>query len=163
MSGRSEGEMRRHYGELIRSPSSSSRRQAIAAACALLALVSAAAAAQTSPFRDPASAPPSWTQFAKLVKYRFEEWLGADDAIAARFRVYLKAHAGASDGPPPTLIVQAWVSPDGSVERVSFPTLGDAGATKDLTTILSSGNIGERPPPEMLQPIRLRFSLGAVK
>ena len=47
------------------------------------------------------------------------------------------------------------------MERVSFPALGDAGATKDLTTILSRGNIGERPPAERLQPIRLRFSLGA--
>ncbi len=73
-------------------------------------------------------------QFAKLVKYRLEEWLGADDATAARFRVYLKAHAGASDGPPPTLIVQAWVSQDGSVERVLFPALGDAGAIQDLRT-----------------------------
>jgi hypothetical protein len=88
---------------------------------------------------------------------RFQRGCGRDHAIAARFRVYLEAHAGASDGPPPTPIVQAWLSPDGSVERVSFPAPGDAGATKDLTTILSSGNIGERPPPEMLQPIRLRL------
>lgn len=55
---------------------------------------------QALDFRDPAVAPPSWIQFAKLVKYRFEEWIGDYDAIAARFRVFLKAHVGTSDGPP---------------------------------------------------------------
>ena len=153
--------MRRHSGNLVRNPSRSSLWRGIAGACALLALAPAAVA--QTPMRDPASVPPSWTQFAQLVKYRFEEWLSADDAIAARFRVYLKAHAGASDGPPATLIVQAWVNPDGSVERVSFPAFGDPGATRDLQTILSRGNIGERPPPEMLQPLRLRFGLGAAR
>ena len=121
------------------------------------------ASAQTTQFRDPASVPPSWTQFSRLVKYRFEEWLGSNDPIAARFRAYLKIHAGASDGAPETLVVQAWINPDGSVQRVAFPALGDPGATKDLQTILSRGSIGERPPPEMLQPIRLRFNLSAAE
>ncbi len=52
-----------------------------------------------------------------------------------------------------------WLNPDGSVERVSFPQLPDGQADQDLHTILKSGNIGEAPPPEMLQPLNLRFSL----
>ncbi len=84
-----------------------------------------------------------------------------DDSIAARFRTYLKIHAGMSDGPPSTLTVRAWINPDGSVERVSFTAFKDEGATRDLQTILTRGNIGEAPPPEMLQPVNLRFSLRA--
>ena len=37
------------------------------------------------------------------------------------------------------------------------------GATEDLRTILKRGNVGEAPPPEMLQPLNLRFSLNLKK
>lgn len=124
-----------------------------------LALFGTAATGQTLDYRDPNSAPPSWVQFAKLVKYRFEQWIAADEPVAARFRTYLKAHAGTSDGPPPTLTVRAWLNPDGSVERVSFASFADREATEDLRAILTRGNVGEAPPPEMLQPLNLRFSL----
>jgi hypothetical protein len=110
-------------------------------------------------YRDPAQAPPSWAEFAKLVKYRFETWISADETVANRFRAYLTGHAGKDDGPPQTLTVRAWLNPDGTVERVSFPPLNDTQADEDLHTILKRGNIGEAPPPEMLQPLNLRFSL----
>lgn len=119
--------------------------------------------AQGLDYRDPAKAPPSWAQFAKLVQYRFETWIGADEPLAKRFRSYLTEHAGKENGPPPTLVVRAWLNPDGTVERVSFPALKDAGADADLRTILTRGNIGEAPPPEMLQPLNLRFSLNIKK
>ena len=140
------------------------RRVTWVRAAALLGfLLNAAAAqplsAQTLDFRDPGKAPPSWQQFAKLVKFRFEEWVAADDGTAIRFRAYLKIHRGAPDGPPPALTVRAWINPNGTVARVSFPPFGDASATKELQTILTRGNIGEAPPPDMLQPIHLRFSL----
>jgi hypothetical protein len=125
----------------------------------LLAGAASPTVAQNLEFRDPGSVPPSWVQFAKLVKYRFEEWIGADEPVAARFRVYLKAAAGTSDGPPSSLLVRAWVNTDGSIARVSFPPFGDASATDDLRTILTHGNVGEPPPPDMLQPLHLRFSL----
>ncbi len=110
-----------------------------------------------------AEAPPSWGQFSKLVKYRFESWIGANDPIANRLRAYLARHAGQDDGPPRTLEVRAWVDPDGTIERVSFPPLNNAQADADLHTILKRGNVGEAPPPEMLQPLRLRFSLNSKK
>ena len=114
-------------------------------------------------YRDPAQAPPSWSQFAKLVKYRFETWISADDAAANRFRAYVTEHAGKDGGPPETLVVRAWLNPDGTVERVSFPPLNNSQADEDLRTILKRGNIGEAPPPEMLQPLNLRFSLNLKK
>ncbi|MEW6438543.1 MAG: hypothetical protein AB1508_15395 [Pseudomonadota bacterium] len=101
------------------------------------------------------AAPPSWAQFSKLVKYRFESWIAANDPVAKRFRGYLLNEAG----PPQVIRVRAWINPDGTVERVSFPTLDNAQADADFETILKRGNVGEAPPPEMLQPLNLRFSL----
>jgi hypothetical protein len=126
-----------------------------------------AAPASGLDYRDPAQAPPSWAQFAKLVKYRFETWMAADEPVANRFRSYVIEHAGKNDGKndgvPPTLVVKAWLNPDGSVEKVSFPSLNDPHADDDLRAILKRGNVGEAPPPEMLQPLNLRFSLNLKK
>ncbi len=150
-----------------RRPSSSVRARSILAAALLVIsagiVETGPAPAQTLDFRDPAKAPPSWMQFAKLVKYRFEEWVASDDAVAARFRVYLRAHKDTSEVPPPMLTVRDWLTTDGTVERVSFSAFADAGATEDLRIILTRGNVGEAPPPEMLQPINLRFSLNPGK
>src|ERR1700759_2260851 len=78
-----------------------------------------AAPASGLDYRDPAQAPPSWAQFAKLVKYRFETWMAADEPVANRFRSYVIEHAGKNDGVPPALVLKAWLNPDGSVEKVS--------------------------------------------
>ncbi len=123
----------------------------------------APAMAQGSDYRDSDKAPPSWSQFAKLVKYRFEQWITADDPVANRFRTYVTERIGKDDGPPQTLVVRAWLNPDGTVQRVSFATLNDPHADEDLHTILNRGNVGEAPPPEMLQPLNLRFSLNLKK
>jgi hypothetical protein len=62
------------------------------------------------------------------------------------------------------LAVRAWLNPDGTVERIVFPALKDARAETDLRAILTRGNIGRPPPPpEMLQPLNLRFSLNLKK
>jgi hypothetical protein len=154
---------------LFRRPSSSPSRWRLARLSALLAsigLISAPvppARAQGLDYRSPEAAPPAWSQFAKLVKYRFEEWVSADEAIANRFRAWLKEANGTQDGPPSSLVVKAWLNPDGTVERVSFANFKDDRATTDLRTVLTRGNIGEAPPPEMLQPINLRFSLNLSK
>ncbi|WP_375776504.1 hypothetical protein ACE103_33490 [Bradyrhizobium sp. ma5] len=129
----------------------------------LLILSAAPGHAQDANFRNPERAPPSWAQFAKLVKYRFEEWIAADETVANRFRNWVIEHSGKENGPPPMLVVRAWLSPDGTLEHVAFPALNDAGATEDLRTILKRGNVGEAPPPEMLQPLNLRFSLNLRK
>jgi hypothetical protein len=136
--------------------------------CALLTLpgllvLSRPLPAQGLDYRDRAKAPPSWGQFAKLVQYRFETWIGADEEVANRFRAYVTDHAGKEDAPLPTLVVKAGLNPDGTVERVTFAALKDARADTDLHTILTRGNIGEAPPPEMLQPLNPRFSLNLKK
>ena len=129
---------------------------AVALTCAAQVLSTAASAQD---FREVGEAPPSWVQFGKLVKYRFETWLMEDEPVANRLRGYVVEHAGKDNGPPPTIVVRAWLNPDGSVERVAFPPLPDPRADEYLRTILTRGSIGEAPPPEMLQPLNLRFSL----
>src|ERR1700724_55373 len=94
-------------------------RWSMAALCAFAVCSGRLAIAEGLDYRDPDKAPPSWKQFAKLVQYRFETWIGADDEIANRFRAYVTDHAGKEDGPPPALVVRAWLNPDGTVERVS--------------------------------------------
>ncbi|WKA26134.1 hypothetical protein [Bradyrhizobium roseum] len=141
-------------------------RYYVAVLCAVMlyqwAITPAPVAAQSLDYRDPSNVPPSWKQFSKLVQYRFETWVGADEEVANRFRAYVM-NSGKEDGAPPSLVVRAWLNPDGTVERVSFPALKDARADADLRTILTRGNIGEAPPPEMLQPISLRFLLNLKK
>jgi hypothetical protein len=139
------------------------RRSILVAAALAVMATSAPALAQGLDYREPDKAPPSWMQFAKLVKYRFETWLAADEPVANRFRAYVTDHAGKDGGPPPTLVVRAWLNPDGTVERVTYSPLPDLHADEDLQTILKRGNIGEAPPPEMLQPLALRFSLNPSK
>lgn len=116
-----------------------------------------------SDYLPASAAPPSWVQFSKLVKYRFESWLGASDPVAKRLRAYLINGAGREDGAPPVIRVRAWINPDGSVERVAFATLHNTQADSDFQTILKRGNVGEAPPADMLQPLNLRFSLRAKK
>ena len=131
----------------------------LAAGAICAPLFGPAEVARAQDYRAAGSAPPSWIQVAKLVRFRFEDWIGADEAIANRFRSYLHERDGKDDGPPPALEVRAWLNPDGTVERVTFPPLKNAQADDDLHTILKRGNVGEAPPPEMLQPLHLRFSL----
>src|ERR1700753_1148453 len=83
---------------------------------AAVVLPSARSQAQTLDYRSQDQAPASWGQFAKLVKYRFETWISADEPIANRFRAYVAEHGGKEDGPPAALVVRAWLNPDGTVE-----------------------------------------------
>jgi hypothetical protein len=132
---------------------------AVTAVLATLSLALVSAPARSQEYREAGKAPPHWTQFAKLVRYRFEDWMGADDEVGNRFRAYLREHRGKEDGPPHMLEVRAWLNPDGTVEKVTFPPLNNTQADADLRKILTRGNVGEAPPPEMLQPLRLRLML----
>lgn len=140
-----------------------SKFRTLLASLGLISIAATPVVAQGLDYRSPDAAPPSWGQFSKLVKYRFEEWIGADEAVANRFRTWLKETSGTANGAPTSIVVKAWLNPDGSVEKVSFAPFKDERATTDLRTVLTRGNVGEAPPPEMLQPINLRFSLNLAK
>lgn len=154
--------MRRSNGSSAQTEKRSKLRTLLAS-LGVISIAATPVVAQGLDYRSPNAAPPSWGQFSKLVKYRFEEWMSADEAVANRFRAWLKETAGSANGAPSSIIVKAWLNPDGSVEKVSFTPFKDERATNDLRTVLTRGNVGEAPPPEMLQPINLRFSLNLTK
>jgi hypothetical protein len=129
-----------------------------------LALVSGARAAPVSAASevDKPSAtdvPASWQVFAARLQLRFQERLASDDKNAVSLRNSLTKRAQAASVAP-TLIVRAWLLADGKVSRVELEGSQDQAALHDLGAVLIGESIGA-VPPDMLQPLRLRLSLGA--
>jgi hypothetical protein len=145
------------------SVSSNKARRRAQQLAALLGLVGAAmdlsefgastAVAQSEVFRSAAGAPAAWLDFAMQLQRQFQDRLASDSKAAAKLAEAI-SRAGAA---PATVIVLAWISPDGRVERLVFDYLdGDAAAV--LRAVLDTGDVG-LPPPDMPQPLHLRLSL----
>ncbi|HEF5873251.1 TPA: YbaB/EbfC family DNA-binding protein [Burkholderia cenocepacia] len=138
----------------MRKRSASGWLGAILVASVLVAGV-APAVAQT------ADVPPTWIRYGQLAGQQFQTWLEADGDAADRLHRYLEtrvlnARAGA---PPPAIVVRAWIGTNGVVTRVEFASLGDADADAALRQLLTAGPLAEPPPPDMLQPLRVRLRL----
>jgi hypothetical protein len=103
--------------------------------------------------------PASWQAFARRLQLRFQERLSSDNDNAVRLRDSMAKRAQAG-GAAPTLIVRAWVLPDGKVARVELEGSGNEDALRDLSAALTGDAIGT-VPSDMPQPLRLRLSLGA--
>jgi hypothetical protein len=116
------------------------------------------AAAQDAGYRSAATAPASWQAFAKQLQGRFEQRLAADDADARKFQDYLAKRDAGPNAPPLTFVARTWILPDGKVERLEFDGLDDKEVAVNLRLLLTRDNVGA-PPPDMLQPLRLRLSL----
>jgi hypothetical protein len=104
---------------------------------AALTLIPSVALAQAAPAPQPARAvPPSWSQFAGLVKFRLEEALGARGGDAALVREAIAGAGGA-------LIVRVWTASDGRVRQIA-----------------EGRDVGEVPPSDMAQSIVLKLRSG---
>ncbi|WP_180970586.1 YbaB/EbfC family DNA-binding protein [Burkholderia sp. WAC0059] len=106
--------------------------------------------------------PQSWVIYAQQVGQQFQAWIEADDPDADRFHQYLDARMGeASPDHPPasTILVRAWIGPDGRVTQVLFDSLGDTGADATLRTLLTVHPVPSSPPPDMRQPLRIRLHI----
>lgn len=107
-----------------------------------------------------ADVPLPWLQFAKLVTQQFQSSLAARDPVAARFHAFLEdAALSARERPPTDLIVKAWFDAGGHVTRVEFDSLGRAQSDADLRYLLKRADVGQAPPTDMRQPLRVRISL----
>jgi len=137
----------------------------LAAAAGLLAAESGVdatpVAAERSNYRSADAAPPSWQAFARQLKEKIEQRLAGDDEPARQFREYLGSRDTGGDAPPVTFVLRAWVASDSQLRRVELDGLGEPGASVSLQALLTGRNVGA-PPPEMLQPLHLRFSLRAT-
>jgi hypothetical protein len=116
------------------------------------------ASAQTPDYRAAAVAPASWQAFAQQLQGRFEQRLAADDRDAASFRDYLAQHQAGASASPLRFVAGIWILPDGKIERLEVDGLDDEQIAIRLRALLSQENVGA-PPPDMLQPLRLRLSL----
>lgn len=115
-------------------------------------------AAQDTGYRSAATAPASWQAFARQLQSRFEQRLASDDKESRAFQDHMSKGDAASNVQSPTIVARAWILPDGKVERLEFDGLNNEEIAVDLRALLTRENVGV-PPPDMLQPLRLRLSL----
>ena len=115
-------------------------------------------AARQVDYRTTLEVPSSWLEFASRLQLQFQQELGSDSETAARFHdAMLKLEPG-RNSTLPTLIVRAWVMPDGKVERLELEGRQNEEALHDLYLVLTGESVGA-VPPDMPQPLRLRLSL----
>ncbi|KVA24981.1 hypothetical protein WI44_03800 [Burkholderia cepacia] len=105
--------------------------------------------------------PQAWMRYGQLAGQQFQTWLEADGDAADRLHRYLEARVlnASAAVPPPAIVVRAWIGPNGAVTRVEFASLGDPDADATLRQLLTAGPLAEPPPPDMLQPLRVRLRL----
>ncbi|KVL49338.1 hypothetical protein WS99_18590 [Burkholderia territorii] len=123
--------------------------------CACVLAVCVPVAAQT------ADVPQPWISYAQLVGRQFQAWLEADGDAADRLHRYLEERVlnARADAPQPAIVVRAWIGANGAVTRVEFASLGSADADATLRQLLTASPLTEAPPPDMLQPLRVRLRL----
>lgn len=105
--------------------------------------------------------PQAWMRYGQLAGQQFQTWLEADGDAADRLHRYLEARVlnESAAAPPPAIVVRAWIGPNGAVTHVEFASLGDPDADATLRQLLTAGPLAEPPPPDMLQPLRVRLRL----
>lgn len=117
---------------------------------------STCAPAQGVDYRSASAAPAEWQAFAAKVQHRFQDRLSADDAAAHAFQDYMAKRS--ADEAALTVIVRTWVLPDGRIERLEIDGIDDDGTIANVRSLLAD-QVLDVPPPDMLQPLRLRFLL----
>ncbi|KWO46191.1 hypothetical protein WT97_14135 [Burkholderia sp. MSMB1459WGS] len=127
----------------------------------VVAAVLAAGAAPAPAVAQTADVPQAWIRYGQLAGQQFQTWLEADGDAADRLHRYLETRVlnARADAPPPAIVVRAWFGANGVVTRVEFASLGDPDADATLRQLLTAGPLSEPPPPDMLQPLRVRLRL----
>lgn len=103
----------------------------------------------------------SWVEFAGRLQQQFQRELAMDSENTARFydAMTRMLHSGqASDPPPSALVVRAWVTAGGKVERLELESSDGGEALHDLYAVLKGDGVGPAPA-DMPQPLRMRLSL----
>ncbi|KVL27093.1 hypothetical protein [Burkholderia sp. MSMB1835] len=126
-----------------------------------IVVASALAAGAAPAVAQTADVPQAWLRYGQLAGQQFQTWLEADGDAADRLHRYLETRVlnARADAPPPAIVVRAWIGANGVVTRVEFASLGDPDADATLRQLLTAGPLSEPPPPDMLQPLRVRLRL----
>jgi hypothetical protein len=115
-------------------------------------------AARQVDYRTTLEIPPSWLEFASRLQLQFQQELTSDSDTAVRFHDAMSKLEPGRNSNLPTLIVRAWVMPDGKVERLELEGRQNEEALHDLYAVLTGDGVGA-VPADMPQPLRLRLSL----
>jgi hypothetical protein len=108
----------------------------------------APAATAQDHIQSTAEALPVWRNYAQTVLFRIRDWIGADDGVR-RVRDAKEL--------PPEVTASVWISEDGTVTRIATHSL-DVKAADAIRRAVEGHNVGEGPPENMPQPLRLRFT-----
>jgi hypothetical protein len=121
---------------------------AIIAATIIGAQVNASGAAARANNANPVVILPAWRDYAQNVVLRLRDWLAADKQVQ---RLRIDEHISAD------ITALVWISGDGKVARLTTHNLG-VKTTQVIVRAVEGRDIGELPPIDMPQPLRLRFA-----
>jgi hypothetical protein len=103
--------------------------------------------------------PKAWLVYAGQAGQSLSAWLSSDAPAALRLRSELDSTRPTADQPPPAVPVAIWIGADGMVSRVDGPFPAHSPSETDLRALLVGHRLPSRPPPDMLQPVRLQLQL----
>ncbi|WP_413460326.1 YbaB/EbfC family DNA-binding protein [Herbaspirillum huttiense] len=138
------------------------KRRALRWLLGLLAgLGMAAELSAQAPGRGAQGVPQHWISYGEMVSNQFAQWLSdAQQEGVMELHTWLQDRVLKEGKPPlPPLVARVWISPQGMVERVELPSLGEARVDTRLRLLLSSSPLPEPPPADMRQPLVLQLSL----
>ncbi|MBR2691503.1 MAG: hypothetical protein IKE42_26925 [Aquamicrobium sp.] len=127
-----------------------------------LGLVGGATAAEVpgtgSPtYRSSEAAPMEWRVFAAKLQTLLHDCLASDDEKTLQFRRHLEESAKA-EAQPNFFTARVWAAPDGVIERLELEG-GDEALAAELQGLFAGQKVGASAPADMLQPLRIKFSL----
>lgn len=115
--------------------------------------------AQARPQATPHEVPADWLRYANSVQEAVGSWLGEDSETATRFRSYLAAIPSSRGSASYEVQLKVWIDGNGIVDRIEFPSFGDATADSDLRALIVGRKLSTMPPQAMLQPLRLAIAV----
>lgn len=122
-------------------------RQNIGRLAAVVLLVFGTAPSAESQGRTVADTRPIWTEYAQYVLFRVRDWLAADNGVQClRDAKEL----------PPQVTASVWITANGRLDRIVAHSLDTKAA--DTISHAVEGRALDVPPPDMPQPLRLRFT-----
>lgn len=117
---------------------------------------SATAVAQNTDYRSADRAPAVWREYARWVQNQFQDRLAADDNAVHEVKRMLSARTTGDRGL--AVVAKVWISAKGRIDRLELDGLDDD-TSRRLRAVLTRDHLGP-PPPDMLQPLRLKLALG---
>ncbi|MFH0301487.1 hypothetical protein AAFX91_30570 [Bradyrhizobium sp. 31Argb] len=120
----------------------------------------APAVAQSTDFKAASEAPAAWRDYASRLQGAFQHQIEGDGDMSQWLVTF--AAGREKDNKPLTFVVSASILPDGRMDRIAFDSSMDPELGGRLRPLLAAANAGA-PPPDMLQPLRLRLRLRSTE